>query len=56
MYVFVMYYNQQSINLFQALCGSQLVCTGNVQYLQYLLFTSISYVQESFKSNEVNHG
>ena len=34
MYVFVIYYNQQSINLFLALCDSQLVCTENVRYLQ----------------------
>ena len=57
MYAFVMYYKQQSINLFLALCDSQPVCTGNVQYLhKSLLFTSISYVQERFKLNEINHG
>ena len=52
-----MYYNHESINLFLAWYDSQPVCTVNVQYLQKsLLFTSISYVQEIFKLNEVNHG
>ena len=35
-YVFVMPYNQQSINLFRAWYGSQPVSTINVQYLQQI--------------------
>ena len=50
MYVFVMYYKQQSINLFLAWYDSQPVCT--VIYSKSLLFTSISYLQGSFKLSQ----
>ena len=57
MSVFVMYYNQQSINLSLALCDfSQFVQEMYSIYSKSLLFTSISYVQERFKLNEVNQG
>ena len=48
-----MYYNQQSFNLFLAWYDSQPVY---IIYSKSLLFASITYVQESFKLNEVNHG
>ena len=59
MYVFVMYYNQESINLFLAWYDSQPVRAVNVYTVftvNILLFTSISYVQENFKLKKVNHG
>ena len=34
LHVFVMYYNQQSVNLFLAWYDSQPICTVNLQYLQ----------------------
>ena len=45
-----MYYKQQSINLFLAWYDSQPVCT--VIYSKSLLFTSISYLQESFRLSQ----
>ena len=36
MYVFRMYYNQDTINLFLPRYDSKPVCTVNVQYLQYI--------------------
>ena len=50
-------YNLHSINLFLTLYDPQPVGTVNVSiYSKSVLFTSISYVQKSFKLNEVKHG
>ena len=50
-------YNLYSINLFRTLYDPQPVGTVSVSiYSKSVLFTSISYVQKSFKLNEVNHG
>ena len=55
MYIFRVYYNQQSINLFLAWYHSQPVYPVMYSiYCKSLLFTSISHVQENFKLNEVS--